>query len=115
MKIKNGGYLIKQGLQSIMRNKMMSLASISTVMASLLILGIYLITMFNVNAMVKNVEAGVEIKVFLTNDITNSQMTDIESKMKETKGVTDVTYESKQQALENFKKQLGENADLVRI
>lgn len=113
MKIKNAGYLVKQGLQSISRNKMMSLASVSTVMASLLILGIYFIAMMNVNAMVKGVESGVEIKVFLTNDITNEQMNDIESEMKNTSGVTDVTYESKEQALENFKKQLGENADLV--
>lgn len=113
MKIRTSGYYIREGLKSIVRNKMMSIASISTVMASLLIFGIFFITMANVNFMVKNVEKSVEIKVFLKEDITNNQMNKIETSMKTAQGVADVRYESKQQALENFKKQLGDNSDLV--
>lgn len=113
MKIKTFGYYAKQGLHSITRNKMMSLASISTVMASLLILGIYLITVANVSSMVKSVESGVEIKVFLDNDISNDEMSAIETLAKNSPGVSSVEFESKQQALENFREQLGENGDLV--
>lgn len=113
MKIRSFGYYFKQGLKSIARNKMMSIASVSTVMASLLILGIFFITMANVNYMVENVEAGVEIKVFLKDDITNNQKSEIETTLKNSEGVTDVSFETKQQALENFKKQLGDNGDLV--
>jgi len=113
MKIRTLGYSVKDGLKSIVRNKMMSVASISTVMASLLIFGIFFITVANVDFMVRNVEKSVEIKVFLKDDITNDQMNKIETSMKVAEGVTDVRYESKQQALENFKKQLGENSDLV--
>jgi len=113
MKIKTFGYYAGEGIHSIGRNKMMSIASISTVMASLLIFGIFFITMANVNFMVKNVESSVEIKVFLKEDISNNQMSMIESEVKKSPGVTDIRYESKQQAMENFKKQLGENDDLV--
>lgn len=113
MKIKSVGYYMKQGFQSINRNKMMSIASISTVMASMLILGIFFIAMVNVNFLVKSVEEGVEIKVFLKDDITDDQKSSIESSMKNAQGVTDVVFESKQQALENFRKQLGENGSLV--
>lgn len=113
MKIRTARYYVRQGFSSVGRNKMMSLASVSTVMASLLLLGIYFIVMININSMMKNVESGVEIKVFLKNDITNAQMSTIESEIKKSAGVTVVTYESKQQAMENFKKQLGDNADLV--
>lgn len=113
MKIKTFSYFAKEGVRSISRNKMMSIASISTVMASLLIFGLFFITMINVDFMVKNVESSVEVKVFLKNDITNDQMSAIESSMKKSEGVTDVRYESKQQALENFKNQLGEKSALV--
>lgn len=113
MKIKTLGYHVGQSLKSIRRNKMMSLASVGTVMATLLILGIYFIVMMNINSMVKGVEAGVEIKVFLADDITNNQMSAIETEAKSLPGVTGVTYESKEQAMENFKEQLGENAGLV--
>lgn len=113
MKISTFGYYAREGVHSIFRHKMMSIASVTTVMASLIIFGIFFITMANVNFMVKNVEASVEVKVYLKDDVTDDQMSEIESQLKETSGVTDVEYESKQQALENFKKQLGEKADLV--
>jgi cell division transport system permease protein len=113
MKIKTYGYHIKQGFKSVAKNKMMSIASISTVVASLLILGIFLITMFNVDFLVKDVESGVEIKVYLKDDITNNQKAEIESQMKLTQGVTAVEYESKEEALEKFKAQLGDNSELV--
>ena len=113
MKIKTFGYYAKQGLHSISKNKMMSLASISTVIASLLILGIYFITVVNVNSMVTNVESGVEVQVFLTDNITNNQMSNIETEVKKVKGVSNIEFESKQQALEKFREDLGENGDLV--
>lgn len=113
MKLRSFSYYIKQGFLSIKRNKMMSIASVSTVMASLLILGIFFITMTNVNYLVKNVESDVEIKVFLKDDVTNDQKSEIETSMKNAKGVTDVEFETKAQALENFKKQLGDNGSLV--
>lgn len=113
MKIRTCGYFVSEGIKSVYRNRMMSIASVSTVMASLLILGIFYITMSNVNYMMKNVESGVEVKVFLKNDITNDQMNQIESEAKSSMGVTSVSFESKEQALENFKKQLGDNQDLV--
>lgn len=113
MRISTIGYFFGEGFKSVNRNRMMSLASVSTVMASLLILGIFFITMSNVNYMVKNVESGVEIKVFLKNDATNDQKSAIETEMKKAEGVTDVSFESKQEAMENFKKQLGDNGDLV--
>jgi Cell division protein len=113
MRISTFGYFFGEGFKSVNRNRMMSLASVSTVMASLLILGIFFITMSNVNYMVKNVESGVEIKVFLKNDATNDQKSAIETEMKKAEGVTDVSFESKQEAMENFKKQLGDNGDLV--
>ena len=113
MKIKTFRYYSNQAFKNIVRNKMMSVACISTVMASLLILGVFLITMINVNYIMKNVESTVQIKVFLLSNITNEQMSMIESEMKQVEGVRDISFESKQQALEKFKIQLGEKSDLV--
>ncbi|HBM79557.1 MAG: permease-like cell division protein FtsX [Clostridiales bacterium] len=113
MKIRTFGYYIKQGFKSVARNRMMSIASISAVMASLIILGIFFITVANVDYLMRSVESGVEIKIFLKDDITNDQMSTIDSNLKKAEGVTDVVYESKQEALDNFKKELGENSGLV--
>lgn len=113
MKISSFCYYVKQGLKSIGRNKMMSIASISTVMASLLILGIFYITIVNVNTFVQDVESTVEIKVYLKNEITDDQKAAIESEVKQSEGVTDISFESKEQALENFKKSLGDKGEVV--
>lgn len=113
MKIKTVGYHFNQSLKSIVRNRMMSIASITTVMATLLILGVFYVTMSNANFMMKNVGSTVEIKVFLKDNLDNNQMKVIEREAKNSPGVTDVIYETKQEALENFKEQLGENAEVV--
>jgi len=113
MKISTFGYHIKQGFHNISRNKMMSIASVSTVMASLLIFGIFFITVVNVNFLMDKVESSVEIKVFLKDDISSGQMHIIESQVEKSPGVTEVIYESKEQALANFKEQLGDKGDLV--
>lgn len=113
MKIKTFSYFAKQGLKSIKRNRVMSFASISTVAASLFIFGIFMLMMLNVNGLVKSVENTIEIKAFLNSDLTTLKERDIENKIKELPGVKEVVYESKEQALENFKKQLGEKKDLA--
>lgn len=113
MKISMGVYHLKQGIKSIFRNKMMSIASISTVMASLLILGIFYLTVTNVNYMVRGVEASVQVKAFLKDNITEEQKGLIDTEISKISGVTKVEFESKEQALKNFKSQLGDNSSLV--
>lgn len=113
MKIKTVGYHFNQSLKSVARNRMMSIASITTVMATLLVLGVFYVTMSNANFAMKNVGSTVEIKVFLKDNLDNNQMKVIEKTAKSSEGVTDVVYETKEEALENFKKQLGENAEVV--
>jgi cell division transport system permease protein len=113
MKIKTVGYHFNQSLKSVARNRMMSIASITTVMATLLVLGVFYVTMSNANFAMKNVGSTVEIKVFLKDNLDNNQMKVIEKTAKGSAGVTDVVYETKEEALENFKKQLGENAEVV--
>lgn len=113
MKIKTALYYIKQGTNSISRNKMMSIASISTVMASLFILGVFFIGIMNVNYFVENIEKSVQIQVFLKDEINDSQKNTIESTIKGCVGVNEVDFESKQQAFEKFKEELGDRGDLV--
>lgn len=113
MKIRTLNYFAKQGLTSMKRNRVMSFASITTVAASLFIFGVFMLMVLNVNQLMKNVENGIEIKAFLKTDLTTMKEKSIKKEIKEISGVREINYESKEQALEKFKKQLGEKKDLA--
>jgi cell division transport system permease protein len=114
MKIKTFNYFFKEGLVSVKKNRVMSMASISTVAAALFIFGIFMLMVVNVNKMMLSVENDIEIKAFLKEDISTIEKQQIENDIKSMTEVKEVRYESKEEALENFKKQLGDKQDLAK-
>ncbi|SHH20771.1 cell division protein FtsX [Caloranaerobacter azorensis DSM 13643] len=105
--------IIKQGFVGMWRNRMMSLASIGSVMSVLIILGIILVIVLNINnltGMAK--EQFDEIQVYLEDGINEEQIENIGEKLRELDGVLAVIYQSKEQALEIFKKEWGDKAYL---
>ena len=108
MKISSLKYYTSDAVKSLVRNKTISSASIITLSATLFLLGVFLLTVFNIGQIVDDVEAKVEIKVFLKEDITFAQQRDIETALKTTTGVKTVTYESKSEALNKFREMLSE-------
>lgn len=113
MRISNVGYFFRESFRSSKRNRVMSIASVSTVTAALLIFGIFMLLVMNVNKIVSTVVDKVEIKVYLNDDITTIQQAEMEKTLKSYSGVKDITFESKEQALENYKEMLGSDADLA--
>ncbi|MDW8800088.1 permease-like cell division protein FtsX [Clostridium sp. A1-XYC3] len=114
MRISTIKFFIVDSLKSLKRNKTVSSASAATVAATLFIFGIFLLSILNVKQGILEVESRVEAKIFLKDNITMTQQRDLEKKIKEVNGVVDVQYESKAQAMEKFKDQLGEqNKSLV--
>lgn len=113
MKIKTFRYFFKEGLVSIKKNKVMSVASVSTVAAALFIFGVFMLLVVNVNKVISTVESQIEIKAFLKNDFTTIQKQQIEKKIKGIDGVKEVEFESQEDALKKFKSDLGEKADLA--
>ncbi|MBL4931540.1 permease-like cell division protein FtsX [Clostridium paridis] len=113
MKLSSIKYFIVDAFKSIKRNKTISLASMATVLMTLLIFGVFLLAALNVGKGVQDIESKVEIKVFLKDDITMMDQRDVQIKLKEQTGVKDVNYESKEEALDKFKDQLNEYKDLL--
>lgn len=115
MKISSIKYFISDSLKSIRRNKTISLASATTVAATLFILGVFMLSALNVQQVIKNVESKVEISIFMREDITIGQQKELETKIKKIDKIVDVSYVSKEKAVEKFKQQIGDdNKDLVK-
>ena len=97
-------YNIKQGFIQIFRNKGMSLASIFSILAMLMILGIFFLIAVNLNLFTEVVKQDYDqVEVFLLDDTTQEQAQNIMNEMEGYEGVSDVVYRSKDEALEIMK------------
>lgn len=98
---------------SIKRNSLMSLASVFCIMAALVILGFFLVLTINIQQATANVESQLEIKVFLKQDCSDSEKTRIQQALEDNDLVESVTFESKEQALNNFSGELSNYSSLL--
>jgi len=100
-------------LKSLKRNKTITLASIVTVSATLFIFGVFLLVAQTINMGVESVESKVEIKAYLTDGITTTEQSNVETIINAVEGVKEVYYETKEEAFENFKERLGEDNSIL--
>ncbi len=113
MLFRNLKYFLKEGFSNLARNRLMTIASITSVMAAMLILGLFLVIILNVNSLTNQVESQLELKVFLKDNISEQEVSQIGNEIKSIHGVTSVVFESKEEALQKFKQQLGDKSYLA--
>lgn len=102
-----------KAIKNIFRNKTSSLGTLISIIATLFILGIVLISVLSVNNFVINSKLKFyNIKISFKQDTTMKQIESIEKTLGENFDLKSITYESKEEAMENFKKRFGEDSDL---
>lgn len=114
MRISTIGYVGKQGVKNIWRNKMFSLASVATMSACIFLFGLFFAIVLNFQHIIRAAEEGVAIAVFFEEDVTQSQITKIGQELKNREEVSSVNYVSADDAWEKFKGDyFGESSDLA--
>ncbi len=114
MRISTIGYVGKQGVKNIWRNKMFSLASIATMSACIFLFGLFFSILVNFQHIIRTAEEGVAITVFFDEDATEAQKREIGEELESHQGVSDVVYVSADEAWEEFQKQyFGANPELA--
>lgn len=96
-------YFLSETLINLRRNLLMTIAAISTVAISLLLLGGVQILGMIVNNVTFGWEAKVEISAFLRSNATPGEITDLETEVAGMPEVEAVTFVSKEEAFEEFK------------
>ena len=107
------GYLVKEGAKNVYVNRLMSFASIGTLVACMLLIGSSLLLSMNVNQLVGYMEQRNEIVAFLNDDITDEQVAEVTSELESIENVYDLEYLDKEAVLEEQRELLGESGVLL--
>ncbi len=107
------GWFIREALISLRRNWVMSLAAITTVTLSLLVVGVFVFVALTLNNLIQNVEQQVEITVFLRDEADIGAVTVLQEEIVGYSEVSSVKYVSKEEALERFKQRFADRPDLI--
>lgn len=96
-------YCIRQGFQSIRRNKLFSLASVGTMAACIFLFCIFYSIVVNVQYMVKEVENTVGVTVFFDEGLSEEEIKGIGEVISARNEVADMKFVSAEEAWENYK------------
>jgi cell division transport system permease protein len=107
-------YTLSQAFVQVFRNKGMSVASIFSITAMLLILGLFFFLTVNINLATENAKQQFNtIEVYLLDETTVEEADIITQSLLSMDEIAGVTYVSKEEAMENFKERWGDKAYLL--
>ena len=107
MRTSSMGYLVKEGTKNVWFNRLMSLASVGVLTACLILLGFAILLAQNLSQVITVVENQNEAIFFLYDSATQEQIYEFELQLKNEDNINDIKFISKEQALEDSKKQYG--------
>lgn len=107
MKLRTLKRHVNESFKSLARNGWMTFASVSAVTVALVLVGLFLMVMFNLNKIAGDIENDVQVRVYIDQSATNVQQKQLESNLKQVKNVQSVTFQSKQQGLNNLLQSMG--------
>jgi len=106
-------YYFREAATSLVRNSWLTVASVGTIIISLLILGSSVLLVLNVREMASAMESSLEITVFLKDDVKQERLKTLEEEIKFVPGVTVATFVTKEQALVDLRESFGDKAELL--
>lgn len=103
MKLNRFFYLVKEGIKSIFTHGFMSFASVTIIVACLIIMGSFSLLSFNIDAVISDMEQDNEILAFVEDELSDEEAMDIQTRLEAISNVSSVTFVTRQEAFESFK------------
>ena len=99
------GRSIRDAFKSVIRNFSLSLASISCITITLIIVAVAIVASLNVQNFTKEIEKDMTIVVFLDNAATQEDAKEVEQKISKLSNVSKYTYQTKQDVKEKMQQE----------
>lgn len=103
MRLSRCGYLIREGFRSITKHGFMSFASVTVIMACLIIMGSVSLLSVNIDALIKDLENQNEVVAFVDESISDeNEARKIGTALEAVDNVSSVEFVSRDDAMDNF-------------
>lgn len=99
-------YLTSEGVRGMRRHRGLALTAVVTMTASLLVLGVFLVTSYNVQHVIASLESRKEVMVYLKDGLTPADLKALENRLHMHPAVESVTFISREEAWEEFSKSM---------
>lgn len=93
----------RDAMKSVIRNFSLSLASISCIAITLIVVGISIVLSYNVENMTDSIKKDVTMVVFLKSDTTEDEVKDIQKKITNMVNIEEIKFKSKKEYAEETK------------
>jgi len=99
---------LREGAKNVFRNGWMSVASVTSIIVSLFILGVFMLLVLNVNSFADAADSQVEISAYLNSDVDQATREKLQNDIGSMAEVSRVTLIPKAEGLKDFKKKMGD-------
>ncbi len=106
-------YLTKEGFRNVWVNRLMSLASITVLMACLVIIGLGSMIYFNINALLDNIESQNVVMVYVQDGVSDEDTTRMGNEIKVMNNIEECIFVPKEDAFAAQLESMGEDAVLL--
>lgn len=113
MRIRTVRYIVKEGAVNSYKSKLMSLASIIIVVATLVIFGFFLLIAFNLELNINMLKEQPQLEVFCYTVLDDTQIQLVEDSIKNNDKIAQYEKITKQQALKKMEEKLGKDAAVL--
>ena len=106
-------YLIGEGFRNVLKNKKSTGASLMIMCATMIIFGLFFIIGENINHIMNELEMQQGMQVFIKEEATEKEISELGDKIKALSGVNQVEFVSKEDALKQMKEKVGDKQFLL--
>ncbi|SDJ60728.1 permease-like cell division protein FtsX [Salimicrobium halophilum] len=115
MKFRTLGRHFKEGSKSVFRNGWMTVSAVGATTTTLLLVGVFLAVMLNLNEFATSVEDDVEVRVFIERTANEQQVDQLGTDLEAINNVASVEYSSKEEELEGLVDSLGDQGQAFEL
>ncbi|MFA5928352.1 MAG: permease-like cell division protein FtsX [Candidatus Margulisiibacteriota bacterium] len=102
MKISEIEFFVREAWTGFLRSGIMSVVAVATISISLIVFGMFLLILFNVNSLVDGLSSKLEIVLYLNDVPDTAKLQSLKNKIEAVNGVKEVRFVSKQTAWNKF-------------
>lgn len=115
MKKNNIGYLLREGVRGVFLHGFMSFAAVCVTVACLIIMGSFSLILYDLHVMIVELEQENQVLVYIDEDYSEARAKSVGSQINMISNVHEATFVSRQEALDNFVAELGDETEFAGV